>query len=313
MAEASGDRATERYALVTGGNKGIGFEICRQLASTGIVVILTSRNEKRGIEAVERLKELGLSDFVVFHQLDVVDVASIASAVEFIKSNYGRLDILVNNAGTAGIGVDGDVSIIQELVDRDVASVFATGQPEAVQLKAGATLIEPYTGAEECVQTNYYGAKRVTEAFIPLLQLSASPRIVNVSSLLGSLKLLQHERAKNVLSNEASLTEERIDEVVQEFLNNFKEGRLEENQWPTEVAAYKISKAALTAYTRVIAKKHASFCINSLCPGFARTDITCNLGPLSPSEAAESAVRLALLPDGGPSGAFFYRKDVYSF
>lgn len=85
-----------RYALVTGANKGIGFEICRQLASKGIVVILTSRNEKRGIEAIERLKELGLSDYVVFCQLDVVDPASVSDVVEFITTKYGRLDILVS-------------------------------------------------------------------------------------------------------------------------------------------------------------------------------------------------------------------------
>ncbi|KAH6838007.1 Rossmann-fold superfamily protein [Perilla frutescens var. hirtella] len=311
MAEAS-VTASNRYALVTGGNKGIGFEICRQLASKGVMVILTSRNEKRGSEAAERLKELGLSDYVAFHQLDVVDVASIAAAAQFVKTKYGSLHILVNNAGAAGIGLEGDASIIQELVQGDAASVFADGQPEAVQLKASGTFIQTYKGAEECVETNYYGAKRVTEAFIPLLQLSASPRIVNVSSILGSLRLLQHEGAKSVLSDEASLIEERIDEVVKEFLKNFQEGRLEENEWPSHVAAYKVSKAALTAYTRVIAKKHASFCINSLCPGFARTDITCNLGPLSAAEAAENVVRLALLPDGGPSGAFFYNKDAYS-
>lgn len=85
-----------RYAVVTGGNKGIGFEVCRQLASKGIVVILTSRNEKRGMEAVERLKEFGVADYVVFHQLDVMDVSSIAAAVEFIKTKYGKLDILVS-------------------------------------------------------------------------------------------------------------------------------------------------------------------------------------------------------------------------
>lgn len=301
--------ATQRYALVTGGNKGIGFEICRQLASKGIVVILTSRNEKRGIEAVQSLHQF---DHVVFHQLDVVDVASIAAAVEFIRTKYGRLDILVNNAGTAGIGVDGDASIIKELVDGDFASVFASGEAETVQLKASGTFIQTYKGAEECLETNYYGAKRVTEALIPLLQLSHSPRIVNVSSLLGNLKLLQNERATSVLRDEASLTEERVDGVVQEFLKNFQEGRLEENHWPTHVSAYKVSKAALNAYTRCIAKKHPSFCINCLCPGFTNTDMTCNFGSLSAVEAAESAVRLALVPDGGPSGAFFYRKDVYS-
>jgi (+)-neomenthol dehydrogenase len=81
--------------VVTGANKGIGFEICRQLASKGIVVVLTSRNEKRGLESVQKLKESGLSDFVVFHQLDVADINSIASLADFIKSQYGKLDILV--------------------------------------------------------------------------------------------------------------------------------------------------------------------------------------------------------------------------
>ena len=81
--------------MVTGANKGIGFEICRQLASKGIVVVLTSRNEKRGLESVQKLKESGLSDFVVFHQLDVADINSIASLADFIKSQFGKLDILV--------------------------------------------------------------------------------------------------------------------------------------------------------------------------------------------------------------------------
>jgi (+)-neomenthol dehydrogenase len=81
--------------VVTGANKGIGFEICRQLASKGIVVVLTSRNEKRGLESVQKLKESGLSNFVVFHQLDVADINSIASLADFIKSQFGKLDILV--------------------------------------------------------------------------------------------------------------------------------------------------------------------------------------------------------------------------
>ena len=84
-----------RYAVVTGANKGIGFEICRKLASNGIVVVLTGRDEKKGLEAVEKLREFGLSDHVVFHQLDVADPASIASFADFIKTKYGKLDILV--------------------------------------------------------------------------------------------------------------------------------------------------------------------------------------------------------------------------
>jgi len=85
-----------RYAVVTGSNKGIGFGICRQLASNGVVTVLTARDEKRGLEAVEKLKECGVSDeHVVFHQLDVADPASIASLADFIKIKYGKLDILV--------------------------------------------------------------------------------------------------------------------------------------------------------------------------------------------------------------------------
>jgi (+)-neomenthol dehydrogenase len=77
--------------VVTGANKGIGFEICRQLASKGIVVVLTSRNEKRGLESVQKLKESGLSDFVVFHQLDVADINSIASLAISSKANLESL------------------------------------------------------------------------------------------------------------------------------------------------------------------------------------------------------------------------------
>lgn len=84
-----------RYAVVTGANKGIGLEICRQLACNGVMVVLTARDEKKGMEAVENLKRSGLSNLVVFHQLDVVDPSSIASLADFVKSHFGKLDILV--------------------------------------------------------------------------------------------------------------------------------------------------------------------------------------------------------------------------
>ena len=87
-----------RYAVVTGANKGIGLEVVKQLASNGVKVVLTSRYEKRGLEALQKLKETGLSNFVVFHQLDVTDPASIASLVDFVKTQFGRLDILVRRA-----------------------------------------------------------------------------------------------------------------------------------------------------------------------------------------------------------------------
>ncbi|XP_028098366.1 short-chain dehydrogenase/reductase 2b-like [Camellia sinensis] len=86
----------------------IGFEICRQLASKGIIVVLTARDEKKGFEALEKLKSDGLSDHVVFCQLDVVDPSSVSSLAEFVKSKFGRLDILVNNAGILGAKMDWD-------------------------------------------------------------------------------------------------------------------------------------------------------------------------------------------------------------
>ncbi|GKA37169.1 glucose/ribitol dehydrogenase [Tanacetum coccineum] len=84
----------KRCAVVTGGNRGIGFEICRQLALTGVEVILTSRNENRGEEAVEKLKISGLSN-VIFHKLDIKDPSSIACLVKFIETRFKKLDILV--------------------------------------------------------------------------------------------------------------------------------------------------------------------------------------------------------------------------
>jgi (+)-neomenthol dehydrogenase len=88
-------RCFGRVALVTGGNKGIGLEVCRQLASNGITVILTARDEARGAAAVEELAEAGLSDHVIFHQLEVTDVQSIARLAGFLKARFGKLDILV--------------------------------------------------------------------------------------------------------------------------------------------------------------------------------------------------------------------------
>lgn len=84
-----------RVALVTGGNRGMGFEICRQLASSGLAVVLTARDEKRGAEAVDRLRGLGLPD-VVFHQLEITEPASAARLADFVRNKFGKLDVLVS-------------------------------------------------------------------------------------------------------------------------------------------------------------------------------------------------------------------------
>ncbi|XP_060671613.1 (+)-neomenthol dehydrogenase-like [Ziziphus jujuba] len=290
----------QRYAVVTGANKGIGLETVKQLASNGITVVLTARNEKRGLEAVEKLKDFDLSGQVLFHQLDVTDPASIASLAHFIKTQFGKLDILVSNAGVGGVEVDVDAFV-------------ALSKENAGEAQWSKTITETYELAEECLQINYYGAKRTAEALIPLLQFSDSPRIVYVSSSMGQLQHIKNDELKGVFSDVESLTEEILDELLAEFLKDFKEGSLEGKKWPTFMSAYRLSKAAMNAYTRILANKYPSFLVNCVCPGYVKTDINFNAGILPVEEGAASPVKLALLPNDGPSGLFFLRTEVASF
>ncbi|XP_045800283.1 (+)-neomenthol dehydrogenase-like isoform X1 [Trifolium pratense] len=294
---------TERYAVVTGSNKGIGLEIVRQLASAGVKVVLTARDEKRGLQALEKLKSYGLSDFVVFHQLDVANAASVANLADFVKSQFGKLDILVNNAGINGV----------EIKDSELYSqaIITNGALSDDELRRAAT--ETYELAKECIQINYYGAKTTFEYLLPLLQLSDSPRVVNVSSALGKIECVSNEWAKGVFGDVDNLTEERIDEVIKEFIKDYEEGSLERKGWPRFLVAYTVAKASMNAYTRIIAKKYPTFHINCVCPGYVITDITANTGFFTVEEGASHPVRLALVPNDGPSGVYYIRNEVSSF
>ncbi|CAL5382896.1 unnamed protein product [Camellia sinensis] len=299
LPQASTFLATRRYAVVTGANRGIGFEICRQLASKGVMVVMTARDEKKGIEALEKFKEFGLSELVMFHQLDVVDPSSVASLAHFIKIQFGKLDILVNNAAITGIIVDSDFVRLTEI------------DLKAAKLKwVHHLMTQTYSLGEECLEINYYGVKRMIEALIPLLDFSDSPRIVNVSSSSGKLKFLPNEWAKGVFLDDESLTEERIEAVLNKFMKDFKDGELEANCWPSSLSAYTLAKASLNAYTKILAKRHKRFIVNSVCPGYVKTDMNCNTGNLTVEEGGENIVRLALLPEDGPSGLFFFQKEV---
>lgn len=124
---------------------------------------------------------------------------------------------------------------------------------------------------------------------------------------------MSNEWARGVLSDAENLTEEKVDGVLKAFLEDFKNGSLEAKGWPTVLAAYLVSKAAMNAYTRILAKKYPNIIVNCVCPGFVKTDINFNTGILSVEEGAESPVKLALLPNGGPSGCFFVRKEESDF
>lgn len=296
----------KRVAVVTGGNRGIGLEICRQLASNDIIVILTAITESRGVEAIEKLKALGLED-VVFHQLDVKDSTSIARLAKFVESRFQKLDILVNNAAENGI-----------IVRHDEFRAFKDGLGYEHVYDENAHLLtefiqQPYNLGEECLKTNYYGTKAVTEAFLPLLQLANSPRIVNVSSNYGELHWIRNEKVKAELIDIENLTEERIDAIIQRFLRDFKANKLSENGWPLTCTAYKISKAAINGYTRLLARTYRNILVNSVHPGYVITDITSHTGHLTPEQGAKAPVMVALLPDDGPSGVYFNQMQISSF
>ncbi|CAN1175359.1 Salutaridine reductase [Linum perenne] len=134
----------------------------------------------------------------------------------------------------------------------------------------------------------------MVETFLPLLQLSDSPRIVN---------MVKNEWAIGVLSDADNLTEETVQVVLKRFMEDFKEGLLEKKGWPSFSPTYCVSKACLNAYTR----------INCVCPGFVKTDMNLQVGPKTTKEGAKGPVMLALLPDGSPSGRFFDQTVEASF
>lgn len=121
------------------------------------------------------------------------------------------------------------------------------------------------------------------------------------------------EWIKRVLSDDENLTEEKLDELLNKLVKDLKQGSLEKEGWPTHLSAYILSKAAMNAYTKLQARKYPGFLVNCVGPGFVKTDINCNSGPMTAVEGAQSLVRLALLPRGGPSGLFFNLNQVSSF
>uniref|UniRef100_A0A0E0CP00 UBX domain-containing protein n=1 Tax=Oryza meridionalis TaxID=40149 RepID=A0A0E0CP00_9ORYZ len=239
-------------AVVTGGNKGLGLEICKQLAANGVTVVLTARSEERGAGAAAALRQLGLSE-VLFHQFDVSEPSKAAGLADFIKHKFGKLDILVNNAGILGVTFDFGNLDLNKAIEGKSAN-------ETLEWLMQHT-VETAENAEECLKINYHGNKNTIQAFLPLLQSSPDGGIVIVSSVFGQLSFFSGEKLKEELNDFSKLSEERIDELAELFVRDFKDGELESRGWPARAdafAAYKTSKALQHDYTRVLARKHAS-------------------------------------------------------
>lgn len=222
----------QKIAVVTGGNRGIGFEVCRQLAKQGLRVVLTSRDRAKGTAAVDALKSEGLE--VLFHPLAVTEPESIAQLAEFLQQ-LGRLDVLVNNAG---IYLKDDDSILTTPVDI----------------------------VRETIETNLYAPLQLCQTLVPLMQKQNYGRIINVSSGMGQL-----------------------------------------NDMGGGSPAYRISKTALNALTRILAAelRDRNILVNSVCPGWVKTDMGGAGAPRSTAQGADTIVWLATSADNSTTGGFF--------
>ncbi|MDF2963213.1 MAG: hypothetical protein K0S39_4948 [Paenibacillus sp.] len=228
---------SNKIALVTGANKGIGFEVARQLGQQGITVLVGARTKTTADEAASKLQNEGIQAIGV--QLEVTNADHIAELARFINNEYGRLDILVNNAGIWAEKSGYEVDFLRDTFEVNTFAPFF-----------------------------------ITEALLPLLLKSNAGRIVNQSSGLGSIQLL--------LSNED----------VQKYAT----------------PAYSASKSALNMLTAFWSQKwkDTNLKINAAHPGLVRTQMGGENAELSVEDGAKTAVRLATLPDDGPTGGFYY-------
>ena len=238
--------SAKKIGLVTGANKGLGFETSRQLAQLGIKVLMGARNKNRGAAAVKKLQAEGLD--VEFVQLDVTKPQHIDQVRTMIEKKSGRLDILVNNAGIAHNG------------EPFFANSAATVSKQTLR---------------ETFDVNFFGLVELTQALLPLVRKSDGGRIVNLSSMLGSLTLHSDPQAG-------------IDDV--------------------KPLAYDASKAAVNQFTVHLAAllKNTPVKVNSAHPGWVKTDLGGEEAPMEIVEGAKTSVTLATLDDDGPTGGFFH-------
>ncbi len=235
----------KRVAFITGGNKGIGLETARQLGQLGITVVIGSRDLAKGKEAVEKLR----SEQIVAEasRFDVTKPEDHKEAYDYFEKRYGKLDILINNAG-----------------------VWKEGSP---QQNTSATI--PPEILRETFDTNFFGTVALTQTLLPLLEKAPAARIVNVSSILGSLTL-QADRKSPV--------------------------------YTSKVFGYNASKTALNAFTVHLAHalRRTKIKVNSAHPGWVKTDMGGEGAMMEVNDGAKTSVQLATLDEDGPTGSYIH-------
>ena len=244
-----------KIAVITGANRGLGFATARRLCQSGVKVIVGARTPAKGEEAAERLRGEGFDAEPL--TIDVDCQVSVHDAAKHVERRHGRVDILINNAG-----------ILPEATAGDAA------QPLDMRM------------FRESFETNVFGAVSVTNAFLPLLRKSASGRIVNVSSTMGSLTE-QSDRSSPY--------------------------------YGLVVPAYQTSKAALNGLTIALSKALADtpIKVNSVCPGWVQTDLggpeNRAAAPTTADDAAAIVADMASIPDDGPTGRFVDREGTVAW
>ncbi len=241
-----------KVALITGGNRGLGYESALQLADQVATVIITGRDKAQLETAVKNWpsKTTQLDTIV----MDVEDSNSILSAAEYVANKYGKLDILMNNAGVILEGTWGQNS----------------------------TLTAEMSVIKRTFDINYFGLIEVTNAFLPLVRKSDQGRIVNVSSILGSLDTQSDAESPFA---------------------------------PVKVLAYNSSKSAVNSYTVHLAEalKDTNIKVNAAHPGWVKTELGTQDAPMEIVDGAKTQVELALLGEDGPTGGFFHMGEVVAW
>ncbi|MDY7562568.1 SDR family oxidoreductase [Pseudomonas sp. CCC3.2] len=237
-----------KIAFITGANRGIGLETAKQLGKLGYYPVIGARSESAGKDAVSQLKAVGIdAGSIVF---DVTDAVSRQNAFDYFTQNAGRLDVLINNAG-----------------------VHLEGEPAVEHLFSASTV--PEKVLRETMEANFFAPVALIQKLLPLLRESSAGRIVNLSSILGSLALA---------ADPASPIYEM------------------------KSAAYDTSKTAINSYTIQLAHelRGSTIKVNSAHPGWVQTAMGGSAAPMSIEEGAKTSVMLATLPVDGPNGGFFH-------
>ena len=239
--------STKKIALITGANKGIGLETARQLGQEGITVLAGARDETKAKRTAEELRKEGLDAHGIV--LDVNNADSIQKAAARIEREYGRLDILVNNAGV--------------MIDDQ-------------QKKPSEQSLEVW---RKTFETNLFGLVATTQALLPLLRKSDAGRIVNLSSILGSIHL--HATPGSPI-------------------------------YEMKMPAYDVSKSAVNAYTVHLAweLKDTPIKVNAAHPGWVKTELGGEGAPMEITDGAKTSVALATIGADGPNGAYMHMGET---